>query len=158
RCIMAQPCVTPCGAQCCGGDYPYCGVNGYCWTGPCSELCGTSCCGGKYPHCGPDDRCWTKPCETLCGKTCCGGDYPVCDGGSCHPGSTPTTLPGGDGFPTNLPPGTYALNVCVAGQVSLCQDVGTLPYQGVTQFRGALSSAVDVWLQATAGVGGCSRG
>ena len=154
RCIMAQPCKTTCGTGCCGGDFPNCGPDLQCWTKPCESLCGDTCCGGRYPNCGADLRCWTKPCETLCGDTCCGGDAPLCDAGTCRPGS-----PGGDGFPTNLPPGNYALIICISGSVTLpCQDAGTIPFQGLAQFKAAITSALDQWLAATAGTPDCSRG
>lgn len=127
QCIMAEPCRTACGASCCGGDYPYCG---------------------------PEGRCWTKPCQTLCGDTCCGGDSPVCDGGHCSRGPT---IPS-DGFPTNLPPGTYALTFCISGVVSVpCQAVGTLPLTGLAAFESAIQTALDQWLAATAG-SECTRG
>jgi hypothetical protein len=156
RCIMAEPCQTPCGDGCCGGDYPNCGPDGRCWTKPCESLCGTSCCGGKFPNCGPDDRCWSKPCETLCGKTCCGGATPVCDAGTCQAGSGGG---GGDGFPTNLPPGTYSLVICISGTVSLpCQGIGSIPFQSLAQFEAAIGAAFDQWLAATAGTPDCSRG
>jgi len=112
QCIMAQPCKAACGSGCCGGDYPNCGPDLQCWTKPCENVCGDTCCGGRYPSCGPDLHCWTKPCEALCGDTCCGGDTPVCDGGTCRPGPS-----GGDGFPTNLPPGNYELVICISGSV-----------------------------------------
>jgi hypothetical protein len=154
QCIMAQPCKTACGSGCCGGDYPYCGPDLQCWTKPCESVCGDSCCGGRYPNCGPDQHCWTKPCETICGDTCCGGGTPMCDGGTCRPGPS-----GGDGFPTNLPPGNYELVICISGSVSLpCQDAGTIPFQGLAQFKGAITSALDQWLVATAGTPDCSRG
>ena len=154
RCIMAQPCTTACGGGCCGGDYPNCGVDLRCWTKPCATVCGDTCCGGRYPNCGPDGRCWTRPCETVCGDTCCGGDVPLCDGGTCRPG----TPGGGDGFPTNLPPGTYALTICITGSVSIpCQSVGSIPFEGVGQLKAAITTALDQWLAATAG-SDCSRG
>jgi hypothetical protein len=159
RCIMAQPCQTACGGGCCGGDYPYCGPDLQCWTKPCEAVCGTTCCGGRYPSCGPDGHCWSKPCETLCGTTCCGGDAPVCDAGQCRAGSGGGGGGGsGDGFPTNLPPGTYAVVICISGTVSLpCQSAGSIPFQGADQFKAAITSAFDQWLAATAGTD-CSRG
>ena len=154
QCIMAQPCATACGTGCCGGDYPSCGPDLQCWTKPCENLCGDSCCGGHYSNCGPDQRCWTKPCDTLCGDTCCGGDAPLCDGGTCRSGTS-----GGDGFPTNLPPGTYELIICISGTITLpCQSAGTIPFQGLAQFREAITSAFDQWLAATAGTPDCTRG
>ncbi len=154
RCIMAQPCQTACGTGCCGGDYPNCGPDLQCWTKPCENLCGDSCCGGHYPNCGPDQRCWTRPCETLCNDTCCGGDAPLCDGGTCRTG-----MPGGDGFPTNLPPGNYGLTICISGTITLpCQSAGTIPLQGLAQFKAAITSALDQWLVATAGTPDCTRG
>ena len=156
RCIMAEPCQTPCGSDCCGGDYPYCGTDGRCWTKPCTALCGQGCCGGKYPNCGPDGSCWTKPCDTLCGNTCCGGAYPVCDNGVCRTDGS-SGGGGGDGFPTNLPPGNYGLTVCVSGVVSFCQSAGVLPLDSLAQFEGAIRSALDQWIASTAG-SGCSRG
>lgn len=155
QCIMDEPCRTACGAKCCGGDYPNCGPDGHCWTRPCQTLCGDTCCGGRFPDCGPDGHCWIKPCETLCGNTCCGGDYPICDAGSCRRDNGGG---GGDGFPTNLPPGTYALTACLTGAVSIpCQAAGTIPLEGLAQFESAIRSALDQWLAATAG-SGCARG
>ena len=154
QCIMAQPCKTACGTGCCGGDYPNCGADLRCWTKPCESLCGDTCCGGAYPDCGPDLRCWSRPCEVLCGDTCCGGDSPVCDGGTCRPGPS-----GGDGFPTNLPPGTYDLTICISGTVTVpCQGAGAIPFEGLAQFEAAIASALDQWLVATAGTPDCSRG
>ena len=154
QCIMAQPCKTTCGTGCCGGDFPNCGPDLQCWTKPCESLCGDTCCGGRYPNCGPDLRCWTRPCESLCGDTCCGGDAPLCDAGTCRPGT-----PGGDGFPTDLPPGNYVLSICISGSITLpCQDAGTIPLQGLAQFKAAITSALDQWLAATAGTPDCSRG
>jgi hypothetical protein len=153
QCIMAQPCTTTCGTGCCGGDYPNCGPDLRCWTKPCDTVCGDTCCGGRYPNCGPDGHCWTRPCETVCGNTCCGGAYPVCDGGTCRAGT-----PGGDGFPTNLPPGNYEFVICISGTISLpCQSAGPIPFQGVAQLKAAIASALEQWLAATAGTD-CSRG
>jgi hypothetical protein len=157
RCIMAEPCKTACGSDCCGGDYPNCGPDGHCWTKPCANLCGQGCCGGKYPNCGPDGHCWTRPCATLCGNTCCGADQ-SCDNGVCRAGNGPGGGGGGGGFPTNLPPGNYGLVVCVDGAVSLpCQNAGTIPLQTAAQFQAAVGAALDQWLAATAG-SGCARG
>ena len=151
---MAQPCTTACGAGCCGGDYPNCGPDLQCWTKPCETVCGDTCCGGRYPNCGPDGRCWTRPCETVCGDTCCGGAAPLCAGGTCHPGT-----PGGDGFPTDLPPGNYELSICISGTITLpCQSAGTIPFQGLAQLKAAITSALDQWLVATAGTPDCTRG
>jgi len=55
RCIMAEPCKTACGSNCCGGDYPYCGTDGRCWMKPCTNLCGDGCCGGRYRTAGPTE-------------------------------------------------------------------------------------------------------
>ena len=154
QCIMAQPCKTICGTGCCGGDYPHCGPDLRCWTKPCESVCGDTCCGGRYPHCGPDLRCWTKPCETPCGTTCCGGDTPACDDGICRPGAH-----GGDGFPTNLPPGDYGLTICISGTITIpCQDAGTIPFLGLSQFKAAITAAFDQWLAAAAGTPDCTLG
>ena len=155
RCIMAEPCKTACGSNCCGGDYPYCGTDGRCWTKPCTNVCGDGCCGGRYPNCGPDGNCWTKPCDSLCGDTCCGGAYPVCDDGVCRPGDSSSG--GGGGFPTNLPPGNYGLTVCVSGVVNFCQSAGVIPLVGLSEFETAIRSALDQWIASTAG-SGCARG
>ena len=154
QCIMAQPCETTCGSSCCGGDYPHCGPDLRCWTNPCETVCGETCCSGRYPNCGPNLRCWSGPCETLCGDTCCGGDRPLCDGGTCRPGT-----PGSDGFPSNLPPGDYALSICISGTVTVpCQSAGMIPFQGLASFKAAIAAAFEQFLVATAGTADCSRG
>jgi hypothetical protein len=180
QCILSPP--DRCRGALCPAGYPNCGPDGRCWTQPCAELCGSSCCGGShpvcgsdelchtpdtcgdhtcpdgYPHCGPDGRCWDGACENLCGdNNCCGGDHPVCKSdGLCYPAPSGD---GGSGVPTNLPPGNYTVTMCVSGYVSLpCQAVGTIPYQGRTQFQNALNGAINQWLAATAGLPDCSRG
>ena len=178
QCILDPP--DRCDGGVCPAGYPHCGPDGRCWTQPCAEVCGSSCCGGSfpvcggdglchpgdqcgagmcpvaYPHCGPDGNCWKLRCDSLCGAdNCCGGDYPICESdGLCHPDS-PTD--GGNGVPTNLPPGNYTVTMCVSGYVSLpCQVAGTIPFQGVSQFQNALDSVINQWLAATAGLPDCT--
>jgi hypothetical protein len=183
QCVQGQCILDPpdrCGGGVCPADYPHCGPDGRCWTERCTDLCGATCCGGNfpvcgsderchppdrcgdgtcpldYPHCGPDGRCWTRGCDTLCGTdNCCGGDHPVCKSdGLCYPSASDD----GGGMPTNLPPGSYTVTICVSGYVSLpCQVVGTIPFEGVTQFRNALDAVIGQWLAATAGLPDCSR-
>ena len=51
------------------------------------------------------------------------------------------------------------LSICISGSITLpCQDAGTIPLQGLAQFKAAITSALDQWLAATAGTPDCSRG
>jgi len=186
QCVSGQCILDPpdrCGKGVCPADYPHCGPDRRCWTQPCAEVCGDSCCGGSfpvcggdglchapdscggstcpldYPHCGTDGRCWTGACETLCGTdNCCGGDHPVCKSdGLCYPSSDGDG--DGGGLPPNLPPGNYAVTMCISGYVSIpCQGVGTIPFEGRAQFANALNSVINQWLAATAGMPDCTRG
>lgn len=118
-------------------------------------------CPSQFPNCGPDGRCWTLPCGQLCGgDNCCGGGYPLCgDDGLCH--RDPDGGSGGSSgsLPSNLPPGNYTVSVCISGFVSLpCQTAGTIPFEGASQFQGALNSIINAWLAATAGIPDCTRG
>ncbi|TMA34436.1 MAG: hypothetical protein E6J79_16620 [Deltaproteobacteria bacterium] len=185
QCVQGQCILHPpdrCQGAVCPAGYPNCGPDGRCWTQPCAELCGSSCCGGShpvcgsdslchppdscgdrtcpvdYPHCGPDGKCWNGPCANVCGTdNCCGGDHPVCKSdGLCY---RDPTSDGGSGVPANLPPGNYTVTMCVSGYVSLpCQPVGTIPFEGRTQFQTALNTAINQWLAATAGIPDCTRG
>src|SRR5262249_24093891 len=121
------------------------------------DQCGAGTCPADYPHCGVDGRCWTLRCENLCGTdNCCGGDHPICKSdGLCYPEPTG----GGNGVPTNLPPGNYTVTVCASGYVSQpCQGAGTIRFEGVSQFQAALNNVINQWLAATAGIPDCTRG
>jgi hypothetical protein len=88
--------------------------------------------------------------------SCSGGQAEVCRRGTCV--CPPIRTGGGDGFPTDLPPGNYSVTICVSGTVSLpCQYAGTIPFAGVAQFKAALLGAIDQWLAVTAG-SDCARG
>jgi hypothetical protein len=114
----------------------------------------------RMPLCSAAGACVCADCtdDAQCNAafSCSGGQPEVCRGGMCF--CPPLPAGGGGGFPTNLPPGDYAVTICVDGTVSLpCQQVGTIPFEGAAPFKAALLGAIDQWLAATAG-SGCARG
>jgi hypothetical protein len=146
-CSSSNPC--PSGKQCVSGQCIF-----------AVDRCAGGC-PSQFPNCGPDGRCWTLPCAQLCGNdNCCGAGYPVCgDDGLCHRDPNGGNGPTSGGIPANLPPGNYTVSLCVSGYVSLpCQDVGTIPFEGASQFQSTLDSVISTWLAAaTAGLPDCSR-
>jgi hypothetical protein len=116
--------------------------------------------GVRVPLCDASGSCVCANCSDTgqCNEmfSCSGGQAEVCRKGTCV--CPPIPAGGGDGFPTDLPPGNYSLTICISGTVSLpCQTAGTIPFQGIAQFKAAILGAINQWLAATAG-SDCSRG
>lgn len=78
----------------------------------------------------------------------------MCDGGTCRPDRPVTTV-----FRPISRPATTRLVICISGSGSVpCQNAGTIPFQGLAQFKNAIASALDRWLAATARTPDRSRG
>jgi hypothetical protein len=137
RCTADTDCFRACLRGSAVVRVPLCDAAGTCVCGGCTDDadCNArfSCGGGQPEVCRPNGTCFCPPVS--------GG------GGG-----------GGGGFPTNLPPGNYALTICISGTASIpCQSLGVLPFAGAAAFKTALLDAIDQWLAATAG-SDCTRG